>query len=197
MVYTSADSSTEYGPSTPASRSSESAWEMTSVISRASSGNARAGLELQLRIPSMDAARYPSKIARSSTKASFFAASLTGSQSESCEPRSTSSMAVRHGERHPQPHSGRRRAGAPPRRLRVASRRAGARADRRGHRSAGLADVDNRRPAMCRLKVGWPNSISAQAASVIGARSRYRLFIKGFLSGCRSTVSRQARRAPP
>ena len=43
----------------------------------------------------MDAASYPSKMARSSTNASFLAASLTGSQSESCEPRSTSSMAMR------------------------------------------------------------------------------------------------------
>src|SRR6185312_13115236 len=34
-------------------------------------------------------------MARSSTNASLLAASFTGSQSESCEPRSTSSIAVR------------------------------------------------------------------------------------------------------
>ena len=46
-------------------------------------------------MPSIEAASYPSKIARSSAKASCFAASLTGSQSESCDPRSTSSMSIR------------------------------------------------------------------------------------------------------
>jgi hypothetical protein len=52
----SADSSTLYGPSTPASRSSDSAWLITSGISRGSSGSARLGHELDLRMPVMRAA---------------------------------------------------------------------------------------------------------------------------------------------
>ena len=43
----------------------------------------------------MCAASYPSKMARSSMNASLRAASLTGSQSESWEPRSTSSTSTR------------------------------------------------------------------------------------------------------
>ncbi|SKV46580.1 Uncharacterised protein [Mycobacteroides abscessus subsp. abscessus] len=93
FVYSSADSSTEYGPSTPASRSSESACATMSGYSRTSSGSLSSGLELDSRMPTIEAAGYPSKMARSSAKASFLAASLTGSQSESCAPRSTSSMA--------------------------------------------------------------------------------------------------------
>ena len=131
-------------------------------------------------MPTMPAAAKPSKIARSSAKAICLAASLTGCQSESLAPRSTSSTACPvDRERHPQLDDRRDLAAARPHAVGRRVERAQVPGADGGQRQAVRAE--RRRPpggaATCRVKVRRASaSRSAQAASEIGASSRCRLF---------------------
>ena len=71
---------------------------MTSGIQRTSSGSANGGLSYRRGCPVSMPPRSLRKSPDLSANASFLAASLTGSQSESSDPRSTSSIAVRDTE---------------------------------------------------------------------------------------------------
>ena len=145
FVYTSADSSTEYGPSTPASRSSDSAWVMTSGISRGSSGRVSAGLELA-RADALDrrgvvALEDGPVLDERQLLGGVLDRIPVGVLRAALD---VVDVVARQRERHPQPHQ--RFAVPQVGHHAVAGRRhveqvAGA--DRRGDRAAGLADVDD------------------------------------------------------
>ena len=131
-------------------------------------------------MPVISAAAYPSKTARSSAKAIFFAASFTGCQSGSSAPRSTESIwslsRVNGTVSSTTGRQARRPALMP-----SPGGSIGARWPVPTPASvtpSGPVTSTTRRPLTCSANVRLASSSRlAQAAAEIGASSRYRLFI--------------------